>query len=147
MTRALTDYLGETGQSAVEEPGALARVILESLALRYAEVVDRLREVGGVEVRGIHVVGGGSRNAFLNQATADATGLTVRAGPTEATALGNLIVQAVADGRFSGLEEARAFVRAHASITAFEPQQDAAWSEARRRFSENIERGQRPRGG
>jgi rhamnulokinase len=136
MTGALAGFLEETGQPAVEEPGAVARMILESLALRYASVAERIVESTGKPVRGIHVVGGGSRNEFLNQATADAAELPVRAGPAEATALGNLLVQAIADGRFTDLEDARNHVRTHTSIREFAPRPSAAWAEARARYRE-----------
>ena len=140
MTGALAGFLEETGQPAVEEPGAIARMILESLALRYASIVKRIVEVTGEPVRGIHVVGGGSRNAFLNQATADAANLPVRAGPAEATALGNLLVQAIADGRFADLDDARNHLREHTSIREFAPRPSAAWVEAGARYRELEDR-------
>ena len=89
--------------------------MLDSLASRYAQVVDTIEELTGDRVRGIHIVGGGSLNDYLNQATADASGRPVRTGPVEATALGNAIVQAVAAGRFRTVEEARGHVAAAVS--------------------------------
>ena len=114
--------LRETGQPAPEDPGALTRIILESLARRYAEVVRALEQVTDRAIRGVHVIGGGAQNDFLNQATADATGREVIAGPIEATALGNLLVQAIADGRFTDLAQARAFIAAHIPTKRFTPQ-------------------------
>ncbi|MBN2489333.1 MAG: rhamnulokinase [Planctomycetes bacterium] len=136
MLAALAAFLHETGQPAVEEPGAVARMILESLALRYASIAERLVEVTGEAARGLHIVGGGSRNAFLNQATADAAGLPVRTGPAEATALGNLLVQAITDGRFGSLDEGRDHLRAHTSLCDFTPRPTPAWREARARYRE-----------
>jgi rhamnulokinase len=134
MVDAVSGYLRETNQPEVAAPAGLARVVLESLALRYASVVDRLGQITGEAARGVHIVGGGSRNEFLNQATASATGLPVRAGPVEATALGNLAVQAIAGGRFKDLEEARAYIRDHQPVREYAPHDTAAWTEARARY-------------
>jgi len=136
MTAALAEFLRETGQPVIRAPGHLARVILESLALRYSSVIDRLREVSGARFRGVHIVGGGSRNTFLNQATANAAGLPVRAGPVEATAIGNLVVQALADGRFRDIEEARDYLRETEPAHEYAPVDTGRWSEARDRFRE-----------
>jgi len=134
MSDTIASYLRETGQPEVTEPAALARVILESLALRYASVVDRLGEITSVAAAGVHIVGGGSRNDFLNQATANATGLPVLAGPVEATALGNLAVQAIADGRFRDLEDARAYIRGHQAVREYAPRDTEEWNDARERY-------------
>ena len=112
---------------------ALAKVVLDSLASRYAQVVDTIEELTGDRVRGIHIVGGGSLNEYLNQATADASGRPVRPGPVEATALGNLIVQAIAAGRFRTLEEARRHVAAAVSGRSFEPRAGSRWRQVSRR--------------
>jgi rhamnulokinase len=87
-----------TGQPVPEQPGTMVRVILESLALRYRQVLELLDELGGHRVEVIHIMGGGSKNTLLNQFVADATGRTVVAGPTEATAAGNILVQAMGAG-------------------------------------------------
>jgi rhamnulokinase len=86
-------------------------VVLTSLAQRYAEIVGWLGELTGRRVAGVHIVGGGSKNRVQAQLTADLTGLPVKAGPVEATALGNVLVQAIADGAFADLASARAAVR------------------------------------
>jgi rhamnulokinase len=99
MTAAISEQLAETGQAAPDEPAALAKVILDSLALRYASVVRTIEELTGREVQGVQVVGGGSRNDYLNQATANATGKPVLAGPVESTVVGNAVVQAITAGR------------------------------------------------
>ena len=107
----------------------LARVVFDSLALGYARVVATIERLTGAAIPGIHVVGGGSRNAYLNQATADATGKPVLAGPVEATAAGNVIVQAVASGSLASIAEGRAALVRGLSLTQFEPRRSAHWAE------------------
>ena len=101
--------------------GQTCRVILESLAHRYREVLDGLESLTGKTIRTIHIVGGGSRNALLNQLAASATGRTVIAGPAEATAAGNVLVQAMGAGEVAGTVEAREIVRRSFGIEVFEP--------------------------
>lgn len=110
MPAAIAACLREGGQEPLEDELSVAQLVLESLARRYAEVIALLAELTGTPVRGVHVVGGGSQNEFLNRATARATGLSVRVGPVEATALGNVLVQALHDGAFPDLAAARAAV-------------------------------------
>jgi rhamnulokinase len=135
MLDAIAEQLGETGQSVPGSPVALTRVILDSLALRYASILSRIESLTGRPLRGIHIVGGGSRNGYLNQATANATRLTVVAGPVEATVIGNVLVQAVAAGRFGSLSEARRHVRALPGADAFTPQPTPGWEESVRRYA------------
>lgn len=110
MVAELHTYLAETGQAVPADHVGLTRVILESLAKRYAEVLEQLEEITGRAVRGVHIVGGGSRNTFLARAAAIAAGRPVRTGPVEATAIGNLLVQAIADGLFPDLASARGWL-------------------------------------
>lgn len=112
MPGRIRRFCRETGQSPPEEPGAVARCVLESLALKYRWVIEHAEEITGQRIDIIHVVGGGVRNKMLCQLTADATRRPVRAGPVEATALGNLMVQAYSRGYVGSLEEIRAVVRA-----------------------------------
>ena len=93
-------------------------MILDSLALRYASVVRTIESLTGERVPGIHVVGGGCRNEYLNQATADAAGRPVLAGPVEATATGNLLLQAIAAGELRSLAEGRRLVAAPQPLRA-----------------------------
>ncbi len=132
MPARVRDYCARTGQSAPESPAELARCVLESLALRYRWVIERAQQLTGRCVSTVHVVGGGANNALLCRMTADATGLPVRAGPAEATALGNLLVQAHARGRVGSLEEMREVVRRSARVVAYEPGPEARdeWDEA-----------------
>ncbi|HYO29295.1 MAG TPA: FGGY-family carbohydrate kinase [Thermomicrobiales bacterium] len=111
--------------------GPTVRCILESLALTYRRVLDRLELVTGRPITTVHVVGGGARNALLSRLTADATRRRVLAGPVEATALGNVLVQAMALGEFASLAEVRDVVRRSVTVDAFEPAGDeAAWDAA-----------------
>jgi rhamnulokinase len=134
MVETLQQYCRETGQPAPSDAGALARCVLESLALRYRQVLLQLEEVTGERIEVIHIVGGGSRNALLNQFTADACGVPVIAGPVEATALGNLLTQARAQGEIATLDDLRSIVRrsCSAEIREFVPGIDRRpiWEEA-----------------
>ncbi len=112
MPGRIRRFCRETGQAQPGAPGAIVRCVLESLALKYRWVIERAEEITGRRVDTIHVVGGGVRNKLLCQLTADATRRPVRAGPVEATALGNLMVQAYSRGYVGSLEEIRAVVRA-----------------------------------
>jgi rhamnulokinase len=131
-------FCRETGQREPGDIGTLMRVLLESLALRYAIVVDELAAASGHPVRAIHVVGGGSNHRLLCRLTAGATGLPVRAGPVEATAIGNLAVQAIAAGELASVAEARQLVARSFPITSYEPEGD--WAEARARFASLVAR-------
>jgi rhamnulokinase len=110
MVAAVQRFLRETQQPAPTDPGAVARIVLESLALRYADVLAAIARLTGRPLAAVRILGGGSRHDFLNQATAEVSGLEVLAGPVEATAIGNLLVQAIVAGRFRDLAEARARV-------------------------------------
>jgi len=134
MLAALAAQLRETGQPVPTEPWVLTRVILDSLALRYASVLRTIESLAGASIEGVQIVGGGSRNAYLNQATATATGKLVRVGPAEATALGNVLVQAVAAGRFGNLSEARRQIAARLRPTTLAPARTGAWDRAQRRY-------------
>jgi rhamnulokinase len=114
MPARIRAYCGRTGQPVPEDDGALTRCILDSLALGYRSAVDDLAAVTGRPVPAVQVVGGGSRNQLLNQTVADVTGLPVVAGPAEATALGNVLVQLIALGEVEDLAQARQVVRASA---------------------------------
>ena len=136
---AIAEACRETGQPAVAEPGAVVRCVLESLALRYRWTLDRLQSVTGAAIEVVHVVGGGARNRLLCQMTADATGREVVAGPVEATAAGNLVVQALALRMVGSLAEARELVRRSFRLDRYEPRCDerweAAWAGWNRRFA------------
>ncbi|MCH2278634.1 MAG: rhamnulokinase [Vicinamibacterales bacterium] len=134
MVREISSYLVERGQAIPSSPVGFARVILESLALRCAQVLDDLMTITSQKVRGIHVIGGGSRNNFLNQALASATGLAVRAGPVEATTIGNIMVQAIADDALEHHSAARTFVANTSTVRVFQPRDAGRWAAARKLF-------------
>lgn len=121
-------------QSAPTEPGAIVRSILTSLACKYRFVLERLQRVTGRTFEVVHVVGGGARNRLLCQLTSDFTGLPVFAGPVEATALGNVLVQAIATGEVSDLTQARELSAASAERTRHEPGATARADEVYEQF-------------
>ena len=114
----------------------MCRSILESLALRYRQVLESLESLLGRRLKVIHIVGGGSRNQVLNQFVADATGRTVVTGPSEATAAGNVVVQAIGAGALSGLSQARQLIRRSFPLATVEPNPQADWDRAYQRFCE-----------
>jgi rhamnulokinase len=136
MPDAIREFCRETGQPTPESEGAVVRCVMESLALKYQQVLERLEEIGGSRIEAIHIIGGGARNELLNQFAADACGRAVVAGPEEATAFGNLLVQARAAGEFGSLAELREIVRRSSSVREFQPNaaNSAMWQEARGRF-------------
>jgi rhamnulokinase len=135
MPAAIASYLARTGQPAPATPGETTRIILESLALKYRSLVGRLRGWMPDLPDTLHIVGGGSQNALLNQMTADATGLRVVAGPIEATAVGNVLAQLLAAGEISSLAEGRELVRASFQPEIFDPGDSAAWEEKEARLA------------
>ena len=128
------------GERAPAGEGAFIRCALESLALKYRMVLGWLEELAGEKVEVVHIVGGGSQNELLNQFTANACGRPVVAGPVEATALGNVLVQARSSGALSTLSEMRSVVRASNALKRYEPHETAAWQEAYGRFCELVKR-------
>jgi rhamnulokinase len=134
MPKAIRDVCGETGQPAPNSAGEVVRCILESLALKYRLVLDQLRQVRDHPIDRIHVIGGGARNRVLCQFTADATGLPVIAGPAEATAIGNIMVQALSLGHVASLAEMRSIIRCSCKPVTYEPHQTPAWNAAYGRF-------------
>jgi rhamnulokinase len=140
MTEAMAEHLSESGQALPESPALMSRAILDSLALRYASVLSTIESLTGRRVEGVQIAGGGSQNYYLNQATANATGKTVLAGPVEATVAGNVLVQAVSGGRFASLAQARRHLAENVSLKKFTPARSAVWEEAARRYRALEER-------
>lgn len=134
MPGRLRQYCARTGQRPPTTTGEIVRCALESLALRYRWTLEHVEELVGQRLAVIHVVGGGSQNSLLCQMTADATGRPVIAGPVEATAIGNVLVQLMAAGEIGSLAEAREVVRRSVTLTPYEPQPDPAWDAAYARF-------------
>ena len=139
MRAAVRAFCRRTGQPEPESVGETVRCLLESLALRYRWVVEALEELTDRELTTIRVVGGGAQNALLNQFTADACGRVVVAGPVEATALGNLMMQAVATGHLPDVAAGRRAVAASAERTRYEPSSSGAWGEAYARFKRLLD--------
>lgn len=121
MPAAIATVLARSGQPAADSPGVTTRIILQSLAAKYGQLVGQLREWMPDLPDTLHIVGGGSQNALLNQMTADATGLRVEAGPVEATAAGNALAQLLAAGEIASLAEGRELLRASFQPQTFEP--------------------------
>ncbi len=138
MTDAIDRFCARTDQPAPASPGAYARTILDSLALKYRLVIRDLETVTGQRISAIRVIGGGSRNRVLNQFTADATGRRVIAGPVEATAIGNIAVQLLATGATASLAEARALIDRSFPTDVFEPGNREPWDREAARGSSNI---------
>jgi rhamnulokinase len=138
MPRKIAGHCRETGQEPPRNHGEMARAILESLAIRYRYVIESLARLAARNVEVIHIVGGGSRNYVLNQFVADCTGRRVIAGPGEATAIGNILVQAMGCKELTGLEEIRAVVRRSCPPAAIEPNASREWAEAYARYLEVV---------
>ncbi len=136
MPRRIAEFCRRTGQAVLEEPGEVARAILEGLALRYRQVLGDLERLTGKRAGTVHIVGGGSRNDLLNRFVAGATGRRVVAGPAEATAAGNVLVQAMGAGELRGLAEIREVVRRSFPVRTFEPDTSGEWDAAYERFLE-----------
>ncbi len=134
MPAAIRGWCQQAGQPVPQNAGALVRCCLESLALKYRTVLGWLEELSGTPVEVIHIVGGGTQNELLNQFTADATGRPVITGPVEATALGNVLLQARTAGSIGSLAEIRNVVRASSTMKRYEPRDTAAWNAAYQRF-------------
>jgi rhamnulokinase len=138
MPRAIADYCLKTGQTAPSTPGGIVRCALESLALRYRWVLEKLEELTGKRLDVIHIVGGGSQNTLLCQLTADACNRTVVAGPVEATAIGNVLVQAIGLRLIGNLSEARDIVRESFEVREYAPREPGRWAESYQRFAKVI---------
>jgi rhamnulokinase len=119
--RRIQEHCRRTAQEVPQDAGAIVRVVLQSLAARYQQVLESLEKLTGRSVEVIHIVGGGSRNKLLNQLTADVTGRRVIAGPAEATAVGNALVQALGTGNIASLEDIRAVLRRSFALEEFVP--------------------------
>ena len=135
MPAVIVAYCQTTHQPVPQSVGEFARCVFESLSFTFRSVLDALQVITGKELRVLRVVGGGSRNHFFCQMIADATGRVVLAGPAEATALGNVLLQAIATGHLSSLAEAQDAIRNSSESEVFEPGTGAQWEEAYHRFT------------
>ncbi len=138
MPARLAAYCNRTNQAPPVDEGALVRCCLESLALKYRWTIERIEAILGTTIRTIHVVGGGSKNTLLCQFTADACGRPVHAGPVEATAIGNILMQAIGCGRLGSIADMREVVARSFLVTVYEPRDTAAWNDAAGRFASLV---------
>ena len=134
MPKAISEYCAKTGQKIPETHSEFIRTIFDSLALKYRYVLDMLRSVAPFQIDVLHVIGGGSQNALLNQFTANAIGIPVIAGPSEATAIGNIMMQAQASGMVSSLWQMRELIASSIYTQTFKPENPALWAEVYERF-------------
>jgi rhamnulokinase len=140
MPAAIQSYCRHTGQTPPATPAEIIRCAIESLALKYRRVLDELRLVLPRPIETLHVIGGGSRHVTLCQFTANAAKIPVVAGPVEATAVGNIMGQAIALGRAGSIAEMRAAGAASFALDRYEPRDTAAWDRAYERFADIIGR-------
>jgi rhamnulokinase len=138
MPARLAEYCRRTNQPAPEDKGAVIRCALESLACKYRYQIERLEALLGKRLPTIHIIGGGTQNKLLCQFTADATDRRVIAGPVEATALGNVLMQALALGHLGSLSEGRQVIGQSFEMAVYEPRESEAWEEAYGRFVELV---------
>jgi rhamnulokinase len=136
MPARIIDYCKKTSQAPPQSPGEIIRVCLEALAMAYRQTLGRIETCTGTKAEVIHVVGGGMQNTTLCQWAADATGQTVVAGPIEATAAGNVAVQAVAAGVLPDIKTAREMIRRSFDVVVYEPTDTKQWQEPYQRFQE-----------
>jgi rhamnulokinase len=127
MSGAIREYCQKTNQHMAETKGELARCVLESLAVKYCDVMDKLKACSGQTIGKLYVVGGGSQNAPLNQFTADALNMEVVTGLTEATAIGNILQQAIADQTLKDWDAAHAIIRNSFTFETFKPTGHEKW--------------------
>lgn len=129
MPAKINAYLGSTGQNTINDKGQMARVILESLAIKYRKTTEMLEDTIGDTIATLHIVGGGIKNELLCQFTADAINRNVITGPVEATALGNIMMQAIATGQIKTVAQGRKLVAASSELKAYTPQNVKTWDE------------------
>lgn len=138
MPKAIKKYCHKTGQPVPENVGEIARCIYDSLVLKYKYTIRQIESVTGKKILKIYIIGGGANNKMINQLTADATGIPVMAGPTEATAIGNIMYQAKALGAVSSLSEIREIVRNSFEVKQFNPSPKLDWEEAYKKYVKLI---------
>ena len=141
LPRRIQDACAARGQRVPQSPGEIVRCALESLALKYRLTIGQIERVTGRAIKVIHVVGGGAHNELLCQLTADATDRPVIAGPAEATATGNVMLQALARGRVSSLDEIREIIARSISLRHYQPRSSPAWEQAERFMVQDLREG------
>jgi rhamnulokinase len=134
MTKAITEYCTTTGQPAPSNHAEFVRCIFESLSLKYKDVLGKIRNLAPFPIEKLHVIGGGSKNPLLNQWTANALGIPVIAGPSEATAIGNIMIQAKAAGCVNSHAEMRRIIRESVHLEEFVPDNNEVWEAAYQKY-------------
>ena len=140
MIEAIQQYCRNTNQYVPESPAEICRCIFDSLALRYKQVFQWIQEFSPFKLDILHIIGGGSLNKYLNQFTANATGVTVLAGPQEGTAIGNIMLQAKAAGNVRDIWEMRAIIANSIQLAKYEPQDKSVWDEAYQQYLNIIDK-------
>lgn len=133
MPQAIVQFCKDSNQAAPQTRGAILRCALESLALKYRNVLEKMEDLRGKPVEVLHIVGGGVQNSLLCQFTANATGKPVVAGPIEATAIGNIMMQAIATGDIASIAEGRELVKRSFEVITYQPQDVEQWDEVYQR--------------
>lgn len=139
MPARIREFCKTTGQRVPDTPAQIARIALESLALRYRQTWNELEQLTGQKLKTLHLVGGGCQNILLNEFTANAIQATVVTGPVEATALGNILGQGIATGTIDNLDAARKIVKRSTPTQTYQPTDAALWEEAYKRFQKICE--------
>ena len=134
MINAVKDYCKATNQKIPDTVGQISRTIFECLAFRYKEEIQNLEDIIKQKIRVLHIIGGGSQNALLNQFTANVLNIPVKAGPKEATAIGNLLVQALSLGKIKTIRELRQIVKNSFPIIEFNPKDVNKWNEGYKKY-------------
>jgi rhamnulokinase len=129
MPKRINEYLNRTGQKTTQDKGQMNRIIMESLAIKYRHIINAIEDVTDNTIEILHIVGGGIKNELLCQFTANATGKKVITGPIEATASGNILMQAMATGQIETLDQAREIVRNSFDLKIYQPENIAVWQE------------------
>jgi sugar (pentulose or hexulose) kinase len=135
MPKRINNYLAETGQKPTDDKGQMIRIILESLALKYRYVMEAIEDITGKKIETLHIVGGGIQNELLCQFTSNALGKKVITGPIEATASGNILMQARAMGQIRTLVKAREIIRNSFELKQYQPQEVSLWE---KQYDERI---------
>ncbi|WP_167612330.1 rhamnulokinase [Maribellus sediminis] len=138
MPKAIQEYCKNTGQAVPETKGEIARCIYDSLVLKYKFTIEQIESVTGKKIDKLHIIGGGANNSMMNQLTADALGIPVFAGPTEATAIGNLMLQARALKAVDTLDEIRQVVKNSFELIEHQPNPTLDWNSAYERFKRLV---------
>ena len=143
MPKRINTYLRDTGQETTDDKGQMIRIILESLALKYRFVMEAIEDVTGKTIEVLHIVGGGGQNELLCRFTANALGKKVITGPIEATASGNILMQAKAAGQIKTLIKAREIIRNSFELKEYEPQDSALWKKQYEKMKSKQAKGKR----